>query len=166
MKSLFTEGQRRALREATLPKKWPRDVYLHGSPKKTLFRKPDAGNAIFFSDPNDHRRRGPMTQAEYYARASHRGWLAAVKLKPGKFFDTFSDPVAKKIRQEHAPLSVRSWPNGGSVDWRDAAKVLKAAKPHGYNHFEFFESQSFGYSEAVTDPTLIDVIEWYKVETR
>ena len=142
---------------------WPEGVYLHGTDQRfDAFKLNARGyghDAVYFSDANH-----PYSKRQALAVAKRNGWLVAVRLKPGKHFNPYTDPVADRIRQEHARDSIREFgPEGKRIAYEDAARVIAAAKPHGYNRFSFYERSVQANSEAVTDPRMIEILQWYRV---
>jgi hypothetical protein len=135
-------------------------VFLHGTSSEFEQFKVGGHGLTYFSEASE---RGRTTQAEHIAGGPFGGWLLSVRIKKGKLFDPYNDPIAKSIveRLGVAHRGGMLWP-----DYVDAPAVVNAAKPLGYNRFRFYEASVQGFSEAVSDPSLIEVIERRKVSRR
>jgi len=157
----------RSLRESIstdrIKDKWPNGVLLHGTSHKFDTFRRGGHEAIYFSDPN--RRPSQKTQAEAIAEGPFGGWLVSVRLKKGKIFNPYDDPVAEEIRSKYA-TSPMTDKGDKRIHYVDAPDIIRAASKLGYNVFEFFEPSVIGVSTAVTDPSLIKVLKWYKIERK
>jgi len=158
----------------TASTKWDDGILLHGTDKK--FDRFKAGaywrghseeghGLIYFSDPN--RRPGRKTQAEHIAEA--RGWLAVVRFDEARskpFQPTIDDQAADIVREAAKHEWVQASNErlrqalGNHIPYEWAFIIAKLAIPKGYNTFKFWEPSVHEYSIAISDPDLVEIVEW------
>lgn len=136
---------------------WTPGTFLHGTDQRFDRFRPGAHKAIYFSPTNAGRK----TQAEYISEGPLGGWLAEVRIAPGKPFDPYMDPVADEIRRRVSEWGDRE--RDKRIPYDDAPAIIKAAEPLGYNRFTFYEDSVGGSSIAVTDPSLIHIVKWHQI---
>ena len=153
-----------------------RPLYLHGTahgPFKTFRLSRDAAftvptargwghGVLYFSSPD--RSPGRKTQAEHIGEGPFGGWIASVHLGNGKLFDPLNDPEAAAILQRFQ----RHRPQGPSrecwwiIEYTEAPEIVGAAIEHGYNRFEIYEPSVQGWSTAIADTDLIEIVAWHR----
>lgn len=116
---------------------------------------PGRNPALFFSVPN-----GRKTQAEFISEGPFGGNLYKVSIADGKKFDPLNDPTAAKIYADLFPE--RAGKPGKFIEYTDIyidSPLIQAMRENGYNRVRVYEPSVQAFSEAVTDPTLIKVLE-------
>lgn len=149
------------------PGEYPEGVLLHGSAYLfDAFKHDPHGwgghGLIYFSDPAEScffRRR---TQAE--AIAERGGYLYEVRLRGGREFNPYTDPIARRIAE---PLSLganNGTPGDLRIPYENAPDLVQAAVPLGYQIFPIYESAVRCSSVAVSDPRLIQILNVRRVK--
>jgi len=165
VQDLQTELGKRGLAKTAGSSKWPAGIYLHGAKRKfDRFRFGPHGVA-YFSDPAS--RPGMKTQAEHIAEGPFGGWLAEVRIKKGKEFNPYRDPVAEEILRRYVPEPPRN-PGNKRLPYEAMPEILQDpdTKRHGYTWFKVWEPSVHDYSFAVADPSMIEIVRWHRVGDR
>lgn len=114
----------------------------------------DKNPALFFSQSKPGKR----SQAEYIAGGPFGGQLYKVAIGDTKQFDPLNDKTAANIYSSIFPdRPIRQW-----VEYPDIYKgspLIEAMQQHGYNHVRVREPSVQDFSDAITDPSLVTILD-------
>jgi len=166
---VLTSSERQSLQE--------KGYYLHGTGADfDEFRKPQTGGGfLYFSEPVLRGDPSRKTQAEYIA--DHQGRLIVAKMDRSKLkrFDPMNDSKAREIydrvlaenssmSEHHArgmrvyPFTSRDDPTFDYLQYGDAHVWAQALEGTGYNAVRFQEPAVQGFSLAVLNPAIVEIV--------
>lgn len=131
----------------------PPTIALHGSSERfgQFEIMPGRNPALFFSEAGSGRK----TQAEHIASGPFGGQLYRVEISQGKKFNPYDDPKAAEIFAQLFPERQNK-----TIEYPDIyidSPLIQAMRENGYTRVRVYEPSVQGFSEAVTDTSLVKI---------